>query len=155
MLSFPRINISSQDDWSINNYIAKHPWRDSWKARECLIRVLRRDAGLHGVCRQIAYCCPHKHVAVTSTVCTVGRTYSASIICILQVVCVSINVQNFYPWTETITNLTIIISLLLRRRGGCLRNRGSISNILFSPKSPCRLWGSVSLVLQGYLGRFP
>jgi len=32
MLSFPLINISSHDDWSINNYVAKHPWRDSWKA---------------------------------------------------------------------------------------------------------------------------
>jgi len=51
MLSFPLINISSHDDWSINNYIAIYPWRDSWKPRECLIRAFRRDSGLHGACR--------------------------------------------------------------------------------------------------------
>lgn len=67
--------------------------------------------------------------------------------------------KTFVTEHKTIRNITIIISLLLRLRPGCPRNRGSISNLekifVFSLKGPCRLLGPASLVLHGYLGLLP
>jgi hypothetical protein len=65
-------------------------------------------------------------------------------------------VRTFYKWTQTITNLAIITSLLLRLWAGRPTNRGSISNwdkiFRFSPKRLCWLWDPASPLLSGYLG---
>jgi len=67
--------------------------------------------------------------------------------------------KSFTTEHKTSGNITVIISLLLRLRAGCPRNRGSISNLgkifVFFFKGLCRLWGPASLVLRGYLGLLP
>lgn len=154
MLSFPLINISSHDDWSINNYFAKHLWRDSWKARECLIRAFRRDAGLHGACREFISMHTRMWQWPALSAPWVDHTVCSSSVC-CQYASSPWMRTTFTTEHKTIRNITITLSLLLRLRAGCPRNRGSISNLdkifLFSVKGPCRLWGPASLVLHEYL----